>query len=240
MQHTIRAFDEELARLRTMIAEMGGLAELQLAGAVEALTNRDPDKAARVAGDDRRIDALEVEAENLVIQMIARRSPVADDLREIIAALKMTSMLERIGDSAKNIAKRVPVVVQSPPIRAAATIPKMAAEARRMLGQVLDAYAERDSEKAVAVWKSDDRVDALYNTLFRDLLTDMTESPATVTAATHLLFIAKNIERIGDQATNIAEEVYYTIEGERLDDRRPKADVTATTAVTPGTSAKKE
>ncbi|MFQ5346667.1 MAG: phosphate signaling complex protein PhoU [Rhodothalassiaceae bacterium] len=234
MQHTIRAFDEELARLRTMIAEMGGLAELQLSAAIEALESRDPERALAVAKEDRKIDALEVQAENLVVQIIARRSPVAEDLREIIAALKMSSMLERIGDAAKNIAKRVPVIVQSPPIRAAQTIPRMADEARQMVNQVLDAYVERDSDKAVAVWSSDDRVDRLYNTLFRDLLTDMAESPQTVTAATHLIFVAKNIERIGDQATNIAEEVYYLIEGERLDDRRPKADATTEAAVASG------
>ncbi|GAB4575807.1 MAG: phosphate signaling complex protein PhoU [Rhodothalassiaceae bacterium] len=228
MQHTVRAYDEELNRLRTIVSEMGGLAETELAGSVEALMNRDPELAAKYVLMDRKIDRLEMEADELVVQMIARRSPLADDLREIIAALKITTMLERIGDFAKNVAKRVSAVASAAPVRPAVTIPHMAVEVSRMIHDVLDAYVERDSAKAVAVWRSDDRVDALYNSLFRELLTYMMESPQTITASTHILFIAKNLERIGDQATNIAEVVYFAIEGERLGDERPKADDTAT------------
>lgn len=231
MQHTIRAYDEELNRLRAIVAEMGGLAEAQLAGAVEALMNRDPELADKYVKMDKKIDRLELEADELVVQMIARRSPLADDLREIIAALKITTMLERIGDFAKNVAKRVAVIASSAPVKPAVTIPRMAAEAGRMIREVLDAYVERDSKKAVAVWLSDDRVDALYNSLFRELLTYMMESPQAITPSTHLLFIAKNLERIGDQATNIAEVIYFAIEGEVLDEQRPKADDTASTRV---------
>ncbi|WP_281301952.1 MULTISPECIES: phosphate signaling complex protein PhoU [unclassified Iodidimonas] len=227
MQHTVSAYDEELNALRSIVTQMGGLAEQELAEAVAALTARDPEAAAKVIAMDKRLDALEFEADALVVQMIARRSPVADDLREIISALKITGMLERVGDFAKNIAKRVTVISQSAPVRPAATIPQMAQEAHMMISNVLEAYVERDSAKAVMVWRSDDRVDALYNSLFRELLTYMMESPSSITQSTHLLFIAKNIERIGDQATNIAEVIYFAIEGEPLEDDRPKSDTTS-------------
>jgi len=234
MEHTVRAYDEELDRLSRVVSEAGGLAEQQLAQAVQALEARDPDLAERVVAQDKKIDQLELEVDDLVVGLIARRSPLADDLRNIIAALKIISMLERIGDFAKNIAKRVPTIAQAAPIRVAGTIPQMAEEAQRMVKMALDAYVERDSRLAIQVWTSDDRVDALYNSLFRELLTYMMESPQMISVATHLLFIAKNIERIGDQATNIAEVVYYAITGEVLEDERPKADRTAFTTVKPG------
>lgn len=227
MRHTNEAYDNELRRLRSIVTQMGGLAEEELAQAVEALVNRDPEHARKVVEMDKKIDLLEVEADELVIEMIARRSPVADDLRDIISALKITTMLERIGDFAKNIAKRVTVISQSEPIAISASIPRMAQEAQEMIKNVLDAFVERDADKAIAVWQSDDKVDALYNSMFRELLTYMMESPGTITAGTHFLFIAKNIERVGDQATNIAEVVYYAAKGEPLDDNRPKADMTA-------------
>jgi len=231
MQHTVATYDDELNELRSTVAEMGGLAEQQLSAAVDALQSRDPDQARAIIADDRRIDGYEVKVDELVVQLIARRGPVADDLREIIAGLKIAAMLERIGDVAKNIAKRVSVIVREDPIKPAGSIPQMADEARKMVNTVLDAYVERDSEKAMAVWLADQRVDALYNSIFREMLTYMMESPKTITAATHLLFIAKNIERVGDQATNIAEVIFFAIEGEVLEDKRPKADTTAFTAV---------
>lgn len=227
MQHTIEAYDNELRRLSSIVTQMGGLAEEELVQAVKSLMDRDPDRARQVIEMDKKLDRLEVEADDLVIQMIALRSPMADDLRDIISALKITSMLERIGDFAKNIAKRVTVISQAEPVAAASSIPRMAQEAQKMIKDVLDAFVEKDADKAVAVWQSDDKVDALYNSLFRELLTYMMESPDTITAGTHFLFIAKNIERIGDQATNIAEVVYYAAKGEPLDDNRPKADTTA-------------
>lgn len=233
MQHTVKAYDEELGRLHGLAARMGELAAALLEDAVDALERGDTGKAAKAVEADREIDALEVEAEDLVVQMIARRSPVADDLREIIAVLKTTAMLERVGDFAKNIAKRVPVIARAQPVRTHGAIPRMAGETSRMLGKVMRAWQERDREAAIEVWRSDDAVDALYNSLFRELLTHMMETPASITAATHLLFVAKNIERIGDQATNIAEVVHYALSGERLDDDRPKADETAFANVGP-------
>lgn len=227
MRHTNQTYDSELQQLRNIVVQMGRLAEDQLAQAVEALANRDPGHAEKVIEMDKKIDLLEVEADVLVIEVIARRSPVADDLRDIISALKITTMLERIGDFSKNIAKRVKVISQSKPIAISAAIPRIAREAQTMIREVLDAFIERDADKAMAVWQSDDKVDALYNSMFRELLTYMVESPNTITAGTHFLFIIKNIERVGDQTTNIAEVVYYAAKGEPLDGNRPKADITA-------------
>jgi len=231
MQHTVRAYDDELDALTRIVSEMGGLAEQQLAQSITALQQRDPELAKQVIEQDKKIDRLELEADDLVVALIARRSPLADDLRNIIAALKIVSMLERVGDFAKNIAKRVSAIAQAEPVRVAGTIPQMAEEAQRMVKGVLDAYVERDAERAIQVWSSDDRVDSLYDSLFRELLTYMMESPQTISVATHLLFIAKNVERIGDQATNIAEVVYYATTGEVLEDERPKADKTAFTTL---------
>ncbi|GER07495.1 phosphate transport system regulatory protein PhoU [Iodidimonas muriae] len=231
MRHTVQAYDQELNHLQAILTQMGGLAEQELAKAIEALSARDPEAAALVIAMDKKLDALELEADDHVIQMIARRSPVADDLRDIVSALKIASMLERIGDFAKNIAKRVTVISEAAPVKPALTIPRMAQEAQTMVREVLEAYVERDTAKAVKVWRSDDRVDALYNSLFRELLTYMMESPSSITQSTHLLFIAKNIERIGDQATNIAEVIYFAVEGKALEDTRPKGDMTSFASV---------
>lgn len=223
----IKSFDKELDRLRASLSEMAGLAEMQLAQAVEALVTRDIDLAGKTIALDRKIDDLEYATEKLAIEIIARRSPYADDLRELVASLKMTNSLERIGDYAKSIARRTSVMTKESPIRQISVLPEMASFARRMIVDVMDAYINRDSTKAVDVWARDTHIDTLYNSLFRELLTYMLEKPQLITACTHLLFIAKNIERIGDQATNIAEVAFYAIEGHHMSDNRPKLDETA-------------
>ena len=227
--HTVKSFDEEIHQLRSLIGQMGGLAEAQTTDSVDALSRRDADAAMKVVARDAQIDALETEAEALAISMIALRAPLADDLREIVAALKISAMLERIGDYAKNIAKRVPVLTQAAPIGPAVIIPEMARAATSMIRDALDCYVDRDPELARAVAERDQQVDDLYNSLFRSLLTYMMENPHHITPATHLLFIAKNLERIGDHATNLAEMVFFSVTGQQLGDR-PKTDNTATIA----------
>ncbi|PZU46733.1 MAG: phosphate transport system regulatory protein PhoU [Sphingomonas sp.] len=227
--HTVKSFDEEIHQLRSLIGQMGGLAEAQTTDSVDALYRRDADAAMKVVARDAQIDALETEAEALAISMIALRAPLADDLREIVAALKISAMLERIGDYAKNIAKRVPVLTQAAPIGPAVIIPEMARAATSMIRDALDCYVDRDPELARAVADRDQQVDDLYNSLFRSLLTYMMENPHHITPATHLLFIAKNLERIGDHATNLAEMVFFSVTGQQLGDR-PKTDNTATIA----------
>ena len=227
--HTVKSFDDEIHQLRSLIGQMGGLAEAQTTDAVNALQRRDVDAALKVVAKDVEIDALESEAEQLAISMIALRAPLADDLREIVAALKISAMLERIGDYAKNIAKRVPVLTQAAPIGPAVIIPEMARAATSMIRDALDCYVDRDAKLARAVAERDQQVDDLYNSLFRSLLTYMMENPHHITPATHLLFIAKNLERIGDHATNLAEMVFFSVTGQQLGDR-PKTDNTATIA----------
>jgi phosphate transport system protein len=223
--HTIKAFDEELDRLRATIAEMGGLAENAIREAMEALVRRDADAAALVVERDSRIDALEAEVERQAVQIIALRAPMADDLREVVAALKIAGVVERIGDYAKNIAKRVGSI-EDHKIRPISLLPEMARIAGEMVRNVLDAFAARDAGKAAAVCERDAAVDDFYNSIFRALLTHMMENPHNITPATHLLFVAKNLERIGDHATNVAEMVYFAATGEHLADRVKGADVT--------------
>lgn len=223
----IESFDKELNRLRATLSEMAGLAETQLAQAVHALVTRDNDLAEQIIANDEKIDQLDFKAEKLAIEIIARRSPFADDLRELVASLKITNSLERIGDYAKSIAKRTRIMTEESPIRQVSVLPEMANFAQQMILDVMDAYINRDSAKAIDVWARDTRIDSLYNSLFRELLTYMLEKPQLITVCTHLLFIAKNIERIGDQATNIAEVTYYVIEGRHMSDDRPKLDETA-------------
>jgi phosphate transport system protein len=183
--------------------------------------------ARRVIEEDVKIDDIERDVETQAIDLLARRQPVADDLREIVSALKISSDLERIGDYAKNIAKRATVINQSPPLKPISVIPEMSRVARRMINDVLDAFIERDAAKALAVWQRDEQIDELYNSLFRELLTYMMESPNAITPCTHLLFVAKNIERVGDHITNIAEIVHYVARGELIDAARPKSDNTS-------------
>ncbi len=226
-QHTLQVYDEDLERLRAHVSQMAALADEELADAVRALVERDSALAEDVVQRDKTLDAMEAEGERKAIEIIALRAPVADDLREIMAIVKIINALERVGDYAKNIAKRTTVLIGTLPDAPSQLLPVLAEEVREMLSQVIDAFIGRDTKAAVAVWRSDAKVDALYTSLFRELLTYMVENPRRITAATHLLFIAKNLERVGDQATNIAELVYFMVEGEQLPDERPKSDESA-------------
>lgn len=225
--HTVKSFDEDLRQLRSYISQMGGLAEAQIMGAIEALNSRDPEMARAIVARDRAIDDLEVEAERHAVQTIARRQPLADDLREVISALKIAALLERIADYAKNIAKRATVLSQTDPVQPMVIIPEMGRTVTHMLKDVLDAYGSRDADKARAVWERDKNVDDFYNALFRSLLTYMMENPQKITPSTHVMFIAKNLERIGDHATNIAEIIYFNVTGTYMETDRPKSDETA-------------
>jgi phosphate transport system protein len=227
-EHTIKAFDADLQDLARMVAEMGGLAEKQISDAIDALDHRNADKARKIVADDARIDALQREIEEKTILTIARRQPMAIDLREIVAALRVSNDLERIGDLAKNIAKRVGALdTDFHPQQILRGVEHMAELVLTQIKDVLDAYARRDTVKAMAVWRGDEEVDAVNNSLFRELLTYMMEDPRNISFCIHLLFCAKNIERMGDHATNIAETVFYMVEGQTLTDERPKGDSTA-------------
>jgi phosphate transport system protein len=217
--HTLKAFDEELDQLRATLAEMGGLAEAAISASMQALSRRDGVAGRKVVEADRRVDALEAEAERQAVQIIALRAPMADDLREVVAALKIAGVIERIADYAKNIAKRVPVVEEAGEMKPMSLIPAMASIASEMVRNALDAFAARDPVKAVAVCERDRALDDFYNSIFRTMLTFMMEDPHNITPATHLLFIAKNLERIGDHATNVAEMVYFAATGSYLTDR---------------------
>ncbi|MFZ2997625.1 phosphate signaling complex protein PhoU [Sphingobium sp.] len=219
-EHTIKAFDEEIDRLRGLIAEMGGRAEAAIENAMLALQRQDKVLAAEVVEGDKRIDAIEAEVEKLVIQIIALRAPMANDLRDVIAALKIVSVVERIGDYAKNIAKRVPLISNNTRImEPISLLPSMGQVAGEMVHDVLNAFAARDADLALAVVERDTVVDDFYNSVFRTLVTFMVENPKTISECAQLLFVAKNIERIGDHATNVAEMVYYAATGNTLPER---------------------
>jgi len=231
-EHIVRSYQEELELLDRRVAQMGGLVENALGQAFEALEKRDPRLAEAVIESDKAIDRLEKEVDDQVVTMIALRQPLADDLRQVIAALRITSDLERIGDLAKNIAKRALAISQEPyPKQLMSGLRNMGERALRQLKDVLDAYAERNSELALAVWRADEQIDAMYNSVFRELLTYMMEDPRNIGLCTHLLFGAKNIERIGDHTTNIAEIVHYLVHGEPITDDRPKSDQTSSTPI---------
>jgi phosphate transport system protein len=226
-EHTAKAFDTDLQEIARKVAEMGGLAEKEISDAVDALVQRDTDLAQRVIAMDVHIDALQREIEEKSILTIARRQPMAVDLREIVSALRVCNDLERVGDLAKNIGKRVLALDQDfQPQRLIRGVEHMAEMVLAELKQVLDAYAGHDLAAALTVWKGDEEVDALCTSLFRELLTYMMEDPRNISFCIQLMFCAKNIERIGDHATNIAETVYYMIEGRPIADQRPKADDT--------------
>ena len=226
-EHTAKAFDVDLQELSRMVAEMGGLTEKQIADAVDALSRRNPEQAQQIVKADLGIDALQREIEAKAVLTIARRQPMAVDLRELLAALRLCSDLERIGDLAKNIAKRVLVLdVELHSSRVIRGVQHMGTLVLAQLKQVLDSYAGRDLEKALAVWNGDEQIDAMCTSIFRELLTYMMEDPRNITPCIHLMFCAKNIERMGDHATNIAETVYYMIEGRSMPDLRPKGDTT--------------
>ena len=217
--HTVKAFDEDLGQLRALIAQMGGIAENAIAEAIRALLQRDHAAASAIVAADKTLDALEAEVETRVVELIALRAPMADDLREVIAALKIASVVERIGDYAKNIAKRVPVLDSMPRIEPLSLLPEMGRVVSEMVHNVLDAFTARDADLALEVCMRDRAVDDFYYSIFRTLLTFMMEDPQNITPSAHLLFIAKNLERIGDHATNAAEMVYFAATGTRMAER---------------------
>lgn len=222
-EHTVKAFDQDIKHLRALISQMGGLAEQAIQDAMTALSRNDPALAAEVRRKDQAIDAIEAEVEKLVVRVIALRAPMADDLREVVAALKIAAVVERIGDYAKNIAKRVPKihVDGAERIDAVSVLPAMAQLAAEMVHDVLDAFSARDAEAAIRVVERDARLDDFYDSIFRTLVTYMVENPRTISEVAHLLFVAKNIERIGDHATNVAEMVYFAATGNYMAERDP-------------------
>jgi phosphate transport system protein len=225
--HTVKAFDKELQDLSRMVAEMGGLAEKQIADAVDALSRRDTALAQRVTAADANIDRLQRELEEKAVLTIARRQPVASDLREVVGTLRIANDLERIGDLAKNIAKRVLALNgEFPPPKLIRGVEHMTTLLLGQIKQVLDAFARHDEAEAMAVWRADEEIDAVCTSVFRELLTYMMEDPRNISFCIHLLFCAKNIERMGDHATNIAETVHYIIHGRPVTDQRPKGDTT--------------
>ncbi|MGE5721822.1 MAG: phosphate signaling complex protein PhoU [Sphingomonadales bacterium] len=212
-EHTVKAFDEDITRLRGLIAEMGGLAEVAIEEAMQALVTGDTDLAKAVVARDKKLDALESEVDAMAIRTIALRAPMADDLREIIAALKIGGVLERIGDYAKNIAKRAPRIEGRNRFEPLTLIPAMGELAAGMVHDVLTAFAARDPVLAREVIERDNKVDAFYDSIFRNLVSYMVENPATISSAAELLFVARNIERIGDHATNVGEMVHFAAVG---------------------------
>jgi len=223
--HTAKAFDVDLHEITRLVSQMGGLAEKQIADSIETLARRDVEEAIRVVSADKEIDKLQTAIEEKCVLTIARRQPLAVDLRQIVGALRIANDMERIGDLAKNISKRVDSLdskFEPPSIMRG--IEHMATMVLEQLKQVLDSFAARDVEKAMVVWRSDEEIDAMCTSLFRELLTYMMEDPSHITFCLHLMFCAKNIERMGDHATNIAETVYYMVEGHPLADERPKSN----------------
>ena len=216
--HTLKAFDEDIERLRGLISEMGDLANQAIREAMRCLVERDIEGALRVVERDSQLDQLEIETERRVVQLIALRAPMAGDLRDAVAALKISGVVERIGDYAKNIAKRVPLLNGVGAVEPLSLLPEMARIASNMVTDVLQAFVERDAQAAIRVCERDQAVDDFYDSIFRTLLTHMMENPHNIGQSAHLLFVAKNLERVGDHATNIAEMVYYAATGEHLAD----------------------
>ena len=212
-EHTVKAFDEDITRLRGLIAEMGGLAELSIQESLEAMVKGDEVLAEGVIKRDKKIDVLESEVDKLSVRIIALRAPMADDLREVIAALKIAGVVERIGDYSKNIAKRVGRIEGRKHFEPLTLLPAMGDIAAEMVHDVLTAYAARDPVLALEVIATDDKVDAFYNSIFRNVVSYMVENPATISSAAQILFVARNLERIGDHATNVAEMVHSAATG---------------------------
>ena len=230
--HIVKDFNEELSQLDNLLAEMGGLCEAQLSKAMEAMVKRDVDLASAVIEGDRRIDDLEKQVDSLAINLIALRQPMAADLRMIIASLKVANNLERVGDYAKNIGKRTIALSKSPVIsNTANSIQRMSTMVEGMIKNALDALINRDSQRAKDVRISDQEVDQMHSSLFKELLTFMAEDPESISTCTHLLFIAKNLERVGDHMTSVAEQIVFIVEGEILEDERPKKDKTSSTVL---------
>lgn len=224
MQHTVKSFDEELTRLRDILARMGKLAAGQFEHALRALVERDSVLAQKVSDSDLEIDQLEQTVNELVVRVLALRAPMADDLRMVVTALKVASDLERIADYAANIARRSLSLSATPSLPSIRTVRRIGVLVQRQLDDVMDAYTRQDADKALAVWNSDQEIDEMYSGLFRELLTYMMEDPHTIGSASHLLFVAKNMERIGDHATNISEMIYFIITGRHIEGERPKND----------------
>jgi phosphate transport system protein len=217
--HTLKAFDEDIERLRALISQMGGFAEHAIEEAMRCLVQRDVEGAERIIENDAELDALEIETERRAVQLIALRAPMATDLRDVVAALKISGVVERIGDYAKNIAKRVSKIDGSSKIEPLSLLPEMARIATEMVHEVLDAFVERDADAAVRVCERDSAVDDFYDSIFRTLVTHMMENPQSIGQSAHLLFVAKNLERVGDHATNIAEMVYFAATGMHMTDK---------------------
>ena len=211
--HTVKAFDEDITRLRGLIGEMGGLAEVAIEEALASLVTGDVKRAEKVVKGDKKLDELEMQVDKLAIRVIALRAPMADDLREVIAALKIAGVVERIGDYSKNIAKRVGSIEGKDRFEPLTLLPAMGEVAAEMVHDVLTAYAARDPDLAREVIATDNKVDAFYNSIFRNLVSYMVENPATISSAAQLLFVARNLERIGDHATNVAEMVHFAATG---------------------------
>ena len=231
-EHIVKSYDDDLSKLENLIAEMGGLCEAQLSKAMDAMVKRDVDLASAVIEGDSRIDDLEKEVDYLVVNLIALRQPMAADLRMIIASLKVANNLERVGDYAKNIGKRAIALSKAPVIpNTPNSIQRMSAMVEGMIKNALDALINRDSQRAKDVLISDQEVDQMHSILFKELLTFMAEDPESVSACTHLLFVAKNLERVGDHMTSVAEQIVFIVEGEILDDERPKKDKTSSTVL---------
>ena len=233
VEHIVKSYEQDLKRLQYMITEMGGMVESQVALACTAVLQRDRTAANQAVEADAKVDAHEREIEQFVIRLLALRQPLAGDLRHIVGSLKATGDLERIGDYAANVAKRSLVLEQFNLRYALTGLSHMARLVQDNLKLVIDAIGADDTEKAMQVWRSDAAIDEIYNALFRELITYMMEDPRNITPCTHLLFIAKNLERIGDHATNIAETVYYAVTGQPLTDARPKGDTSAYAVVRP-------
>jgi len=230
-QHIASAFDRDLEAIQAHIMKMGGLVEAAIMGAARSLETRDEELAQQVRAGDKAIDALEEVIDEETARLIALRAPTASDLRLVLSVLKVSGNLERIGDYSKNIAKRTTVLVNTGEINgSAAALRRMAREVEHMLRDALDAYIQRDAELAADVINRDEEVDQMYNGLFREFLTFMAEDPRSISSCMHLHFIAKNIERMGDHVTAIAEQVVYLVTGERPTESRPKADTTSQTA----------
>lgn len=231
-EHIVKSFDQELKQIENLILQMGGLVEIQIHESVIALGSRDIELAQKVRDDDKSVDSLEVKIDELTLRTLALRQPVATDLRSVICALKVASNLERIGDYAKNIAKRTQVLADTNSVGTAEkTIKRMADLVQKMVTDVLNAYVKKDIEMADDLRLRDEEVDHMHNTLFRELLTYMMEDPRNITPCMHMLFIAKNLERMGDHTTAIAEQIHYVVKGTLPKEKRPKGDKTSQMSV---------
>lgn len=231
-EHIVSSFDEELRVLHKSIMQMGGLVEAQIAQSLQAMNKRDSQLASAVVANDGQVDALHHEIDEQVVRMLALRQPMASDLRTVVASLRIATDLERIGDYAANIAKRTLALNVSPTVKPAAGVLRMGKIVQSIVNDVLDAYADRNADRAAAIRERDTEVDELYTSLFRELLTYMMEDPRNITACTHVLFMSKNLERMGDHATNIAETIYYIVRGKVPAEERAKGDLSSVTAMT--------